>query len=184
MKQETSDYLDEYYEHLVNADGFHIHYRPDEGGNGHRELYIVIPERGVSVAVHTSEFLWWGGVHVSANQGLHDTNVESEKLIDPSVSIPDGEAIPTFLVRKESKDRKHLMNAEGFEIFHEPDEGGVGIYSLYIVIPARGVSLSVTYHDYHEGVHVLVGQGVHDTYGHFDEGNLELAINIPDGEKL
>jgi len=181
MKQETNDYLDNYYKHLINADGFHIHHRPDEGDE-HRELYIVIPERGVTVAVHTSGFLWFSGVYVSANQGLHDTNVQSEGIVDPSISIPDGETIPSN--QKGGEDRKHLMNAEGFEIFHEVDEGDVGIYSLYIVIPERGVTVSITYHNLAGGVHVLAGQGLHDTHGHFDNGNLEMAINIPDGEKL
>jgi len=180
MKQETSDYLDDHYEHLINADGFHVHHR--EEGDGQRELYIVIPERGVSVAVHTSEFLWREGVYVSANQGLHDTHLQSEGIVDPFIGIPDGETIPSN--QKESEDRKHLMNAEGFEIFHELDEGDVGIYSLYIVIPERGVTVSVTYHNFAGGVHILAGQGLHDSHGHFDSGNLETAINIPDGDAL
>lgn len=92
MKPENLELMKD-YTHLINADGFHVYCRPDEGGNGNRELYIVIPERGVSVSVSNHEASWCGGVHISANQGIHDPWVQSEHIINTSINIPDGDEL-------------------------------------------------------------------------------------------
>lgn len=91
MKQETRDYLDDEYEHLVNADGFNVYYRPDEDDVGLRQLYIVIPQRGVSVSVTTHDYSQ--GVGVMAAQGIHDVFGQSEHIVDMSINIPDGEKL-------------------------------------------------------------------------------------------
>jgi hypothetical protein len=84
---------------------------------------------------------------------------------------------------EEDSSYSHLVNADGFKIFYRPDEGDVGVRELYVVIPERGVSISVTHHDFNEGVRVTAAQGIHDTYMQsYDQHHME--INIPDGEKL
>lgn len=91
MKKETSDYLSEHYGHLTNADGFHVYCRADEGDVGHREMYIVIPERGVSISISNHDQN--GGVFVSANQGIHDPWIQSYDQVNLLMSIPDGEQL-------------------------------------------------------------------------------------------
>lgn len=77
----------------------------------------------------------------------------------------------------------HLVNVEGFKTFHHPDKDHEGIHELYIVIPSRGVSISISYHDFNEGVRVTAAQGIHDSWEQSEHTNF-TSIYVPDGDKL
>jgi hypothetical protein len=77
----------------------------------------------------------------------------------------------------------HLIDSDGFKIYYDPDEEDGLLHELYIVIPNRGVTVNVSFHDYYGGVYVSAHQGHHDTHDQ-DRDQPYMEIHIPDGDKL
>lgn len=77
---------------------------------------------------------------------------------------------------------RHALSIGGFEIHHYGEDSGMGILQrLYIVMPERGVTVDILFHNQNEVVETSIAQG----HQRFDDVELHhTVVKTPNGEAI